>query len=66
MLYTIQTALLIDAINYLGKNGWKLVNAFSVSSGTGPMVYHYVLRRNFLNPKHSNLTPYNLLNKNNA
>src|SRR5258705_11684796 len=30
----------IDAINYLGKDGWKLVNAFPVSTGNGPMVYH--------------------------
>lgn len=37
----------IDAINYLGKIGWKLVNAFPVSSGNGPMVYHYVFKKEF-------------------
>lgn len=37
----------IDAINYLGKNNWKLVNAFPVSSGSGPMVYHYVFKKEF-------------------
>lgn len=37
----------IDAINYLGKDGWKLVNAFPVSSGNGPMVYHYVFKKEF-------------------
>ena len=37
----------IDAINYLGKNGWKLVNAFPVLNGNGPMVYHYVFKKEF-------------------
>ena len=37
----------IDAINYLGKDGWKLVNAFPVSTGSGPMVYHYVFKKEF-------------------
>jgi hypothetical protein len=38
----------IDALNYLGKQGWKLVNAFPVLTGTNTMVYHYVLKREFL------------------
>jgi hypothetical protein len=38
---------LIDALNYLGKDGWKLVNAFPFSPGTGPAVYHYVLKKEF-------------------
>jgi hypothetical protein len=38
----------IDAINYLGRDGWKLVNAFPVSTGSGPMVYHYVFKKEFL------------------
>lgn len=37
----------IDAINYLGKSGWALVNAFPVSAGNGPMVYHYVFKKKF-------------------
>ena len=37
----------IDAINYLGKTGWKLVNAFPVSTSNGPMVYHYVFKKEF-------------------
>ena len=36
----------IDAINYLGKDRWKLVNAFPVSNGNG-MVYHYVFKKYF-------------------
>ena len=39
---------IVDAINYLGKNGWKLVNAFPISNTNGPMVYHYVFKKNFL------------------
>ena len=38
----------IDALNYLGKLGWKLVNAFPVSEASGPKVYHYVFRKEFL------------------
>lgn len=36
----------VDAINYLGKDGWKLVNAFPISSGNG-LVYHYVFKKEF-------------------
>lgn len=38
----------IDAVNYLGKNGWKLVNAFPIAQGSAPMVYHYVFKKDFL------------------
>jgi hypothetical protein len=38
----------IDALNYLGKLGWKLVNAFPVSTESGPKVYHYVFKKEFL------------------
>ncbi|MEP6700157.1 MAG: hypothetical protein ABJA85_02530 [Bacteroidota bacterium] len=38
----------IDAINYLGKSGWTLVNAFPVSANNAPMVYHYVFKKEFL------------------
>lgn len=37
----------IDAVNYLGKDGWKLVNAFPISTANGPMVYHYVFKKEF-------------------
>lgn len=39
---------LVDALNYLGKNGWKLVNAFPINSSanTAP-VYHYVFKKEF-------------------
>jgi len=37
----------IDALNYMGKMGWKLVNAFPVSNGSGKSVYHYVFKKDF-------------------
>jgi hypothetical protein len=38
----------IDALNYLGKLGWKLVNAFPVYNDNGPKIYHYVFKKEFL------------------
>lgn len=38
----------IDALNYMGNNGWQLVNAFPVSTGATAYVYHYVFRKLFL------------------
>src|SRR6476659_3467755 len=38
----------VDALNYLGQQGWKLVNAFPVSESNGPKVYHYVFKKEFL------------------
>ncbi len=38
----------VDAINYLGQQGWKLVNAFPINVGNGPAVYHYVFKKEFL------------------
>ncbi|MDQ2719924.1 MAG: hypothetical protein M3Z26_09240 [Bacteroidota bacterium] len=37
----------VDAVNYLGKTGWKLVNAFPASTSDGP-IYHYIFKKNFL------------------
>jgi len=40
---------LVDALNYMGKNGWKLVNAFPAYTGSNSAaVYHYVFRKEFL------------------
>ncbi|MEO5645177.1 MAG: hypothetical protein ABIS12_17785 [Bacteroidia bacterium] len=39
----------IDGLNYLGKNNWKLVNAFPVPTDKGESVeYHYVFKKEFL------------------
>ena len=38
----------VDALNYMGNNGWQLVNAFPVSTGTNSFVYNYVFRKIFL------------------
>jgi hypothetical protein len=32
----------------LGKTGWALVDAFPVSEGSGPTVYHYVFKKQFI------------------
>ena len=40
---------LVDALNYLGRNGWKLVNAFPITSSNNSVpVYHYVFKKEFL------------------
>lgn len=36
----------VDAMNFLGRAGWKLVNAFLVTENS-TSVYHYVFRREF-------------------
>jgi hypothetical protein len=38
----------IDAINYLGKQGWKLVNAYPITTTNSTPTYHYVFRKEFL------------------
>ena len=37
----------IDALNYMGKEGWTLVNAFPITVGTNSQVYHYVFKKAF-------------------
>ena len=37
---------MIDALNFLGTDGWKLVNAFLITTG-GQDVYHYVFKKEF-------------------
>lgn len=36
----------VDALNFMGRSGWKLVNAFLVTESSNN-VYHYVLKREF-------------------
>jgi hypothetical protein len=35
----------VDAMNYMGKQGWKLQT--SLLLGSGPFVYHYVFKKRF-------------------
>lgn len=37
----------VDAINYMGAEGWTLVNAFPITEGSGPMVYHFYFKKLF-------------------
>ena len=39
--------LVIDALNFMGKEGWVFVNAFPVNIGT-TQVYHYGFKKTFL------------------
>ncbi|MEP7267984.1 MAG: hypothetical protein ABI844_10190 [Saprospiraceae bacterium] len=42
----------IDALNYLGENGWKLVNAFPInSSANSAPQYTYIFKRFYLGKK---------------
>ncbi|MEO5783704.1 MAG: hypothetical protein ABIQ07_10555 [Ginsengibacter sp.] len=36
----------VDALNYMGKDGWKLVNAFPYITGN-TQVFHYVFKKSF-------------------
>jgi hypothetical protein len=38
---------LTDALNYMGMQGWSLVNAFPVSEASGPKVYHFYFKKLF-------------------
>lgn len=44
----------IDALNYMGQDGWKLVNAFPVISSGNTQVYHYVFKKAFLKSEIAN------------
>lgn len=37
----------VDALNYLGKLGWKLVNAYPVTNTNGTTFYQYLFKRVF-------------------
>ena len=39
---------IVDALNYMGNNGWQLVNAFPINTGSSSYVYHYIFRKLFL------------------
>ena len=38
---------IIDAMNYMGKEGWVFINAYPVQSGTTE-IYHFAFRKQFL------------------
>ncbi|MDB5208832.1 MAG: hypothetical protein JWR72_3907 [Flavisolibacter sp.] len=37
----------IDALNYMGKDGWIFINAYPVTNG-GSTIYHFAFKREFL------------------
>ena len=38
----------VDALNYMGNEGWQLVNAFPYTNGGNTYTYHYTLKKKFL------------------
>jgi hypothetical protein len=36
---------MIDAMNFMGDDGWEFVQAFVVSSGQSSYVYHWILKK---------------------
>lgn len=36
---------MIDALNFMGKDGWNFVQAYAVTEGTTTHVYHYLMRK---------------------
>src|SRR5205085_10211998 len=37
---------IIDALNYMGRDGWKFINAYPVSNGN-TVVYHFAFKKEF-------------------
>jgi hypothetical protein len=37
----------VDALNYMGQSGWKLVNALTVRPSVGAAEYHYIFKKEF-------------------
>lgn len=37
---------IIDALNYMGRDGWLFINAYPVTTGTGT-VYHFAFKKEF-------------------
>jgi len=35
----------MDALDYMGKRGWKLCQTYAISSSSNTLVYHYVLTK---------------------
>jgi hypothetical protein len=36
---------MIDALNYMGEQGWEFVQAYAVSTGSNQLTYHYLLKK---------------------
>jgi hypothetical protein len=36
-----------DALNYMGLQGWSLVNAFPMTEGSGPQIFHFYFKKLF-------------------
>jgi hypothetical protein len=36
---------MIDALNFMDKNGWEYINSYAISNANAGSVYHYLLKR---------------------
>ena len=36
---------MIDALNFMGKQGWEFVQAYAFSQGNSPAVYHFLMKK---------------------
>ncbi len=44
---TIVFNTMVDALNYLGRQGWEFVQAYAVSYSASSSVYHYMMKKPF-------------------
>jgi hypothetical protein len=45
---------MVEALNFMNKNGWDFVNNYIVTMGSNQNVYHYLLKRRELPPVATN------------
>lgn len=45
--YAQDSTNLVDALNFMGKDGWKLVNAFPITISGSGNVYHFFFKKEF-------------------
>ena len=44
----------VDALNHMGKAGWKLVHALPVKPSAGSTEYHYIFKKDFRRDEQAN------------
>ena len=49
---------IIDALNFMGKQGWIFINTYPVESG-GMVIYHYAFKKEFYIVFHLNDNHFN-------
>jgi len=39
---------IIDALNFMGKDGWKFINAYPVTNNNSVAIYHFAFKKEFM------------------